>query len=623
MPDREDSSYWSGLGPLTGARGERFCRGPMGALALLLIVAAVYLPGLTAIPTVDRDEARFAQASRQMLESVALPPGELDTRPFEQAAGAALSAGAHAGGLVVPMVRSTPRLKKPPLIYWLQGGVAWLLTGGDPLRDAVWMYRLPSVLSAIAACLATWRLGLSLIDPRGAWLAGVLLGVCPMVVWDAHQARADQMLLACTTLAMWALTRIWVTRDQGAKSMRRRWGAPLALWLAIGAGVLVKGPITPMVVVLTALGVCVITGRYAWLVRTRPVLGLVVLAALVAPWVVAVGQRVGWGVLWSSAFGETIGRSASVHEGHWGPPGYHTLLAAVLFWPGSMLTLAAFVRVGRLAVRLPRPERPGWIAGVRTLPSRWRRRVPGRDAEVLLLAWIVPSWIVFELIATKLPHYPLPVYPALALVSAWAVVDAARGVIDSASVARLRLGLRVWGVIGVTLTAAVPAGVSLLGGDWLAIGAACVGAVACALLIWRALVGFDAGRVMQAQLLGVAGAVVFGATFLQLVLPRASALWITRRLSTAIEARDAAGRPIASAGFHEDSLVFATRGRVEWIGADQVRSWAGANPRGLLVAPKGASAELLAEGWRPVAEVWGINYAGGRLVTLEVLERGP
>ncbi|MEZ6242353.1 MAG: glycosyltransferase family 39 protein [Phycisphaerales bacterium] len=623
MPDTGDRAYWSGLGPLAGARGERFCRGPLGALALLAILASVYLPGLFVIPTVDRDEARFAQASRQMFESVALPDDRRDTRPFEQSEAGGITAGAHAGGLVIPMVQTTPRLKKPPLIYWLQSGAAGLATGGDPARDAVWMYRLPSVLAAIVACLATWRLGLSLVDPRGAWLGAVLLGVCPMVVWDTHQARADQALLACTTLAMWALTRLWVTRDQDAKTPWRRWGVPLALWLAIGAGVLVKGPITPMVVVLTALGVGVISDRYAWLKRTRPVLGVIVLVVMVVPWIIAAGERVGWGVLWSSAFGETLGRSAAPREGHWGPPGYHTLFAAVLLWPGSMLTLAAFVRIWRLAVRLPRPEKPGWFTSVRTLWSRWRRRVPGRDAEVFLLAWIVPSWVVFELVATKLPHYTLPVYPALALISAWAVVDAARGVIDSASVARLRLGLRVWGVIGVVLTGAIPVGVSLLGGGWIAIVSAAVAAIVNALLVWRALVSFDAGRVLKAQLLGVLSTVVFAAVFLQFVLPRASALWITSRLASVIDSHEGADRPIASAVYHEDSLVFATRGRVEWISADQIQSWAGAHPRGLLIAPKGDGADLLAQGWRSIAEVWGINYAGGRVVTLEALEREP
>ena len=40
-----------------------------GGLALVFICLAVYLPGFVTIPTIDRDEARFAQASRQMSAS--------------------------------------------------------------------------------------------------------------------------------------------------------------------------------------------------------------------------------------------------------------------------------------------------------------------------------------------------------------------------------------------------------------------------------------------------------------------------------------------------------------------------------------------------------------------------
>ena len=47
------------------------------------------------------------------------------------------------------------------------------------------------------------------------------------------------------------------------------------------------------------------------------------------------------------------------------------------------------------------------------------RREPGAR---FLLAWLVPSWIVFELVLTKLPHYVLPLYPAIAILIA-GVVD--------------------------------------------------------------------------------------------------------------------------------------------------------------------------------------------------------
>ncbi len=619
MSGGERQDRWSGLGPLRGAAGERWSRGVQGGVVLVMLCLAVYLPGLWSIPTIDRDEARFAQASRQMFESLALPEGERDTAAFERTESGHLLGGAHAGGLVVPMVQDRPRLKKPPLIYWVQGASAFVLSGGDPARDAIWMYRIPSVLGAIVACLATWRLGLLLVDARAAWLGGALLAVCPMVVWDAHQARADQLLLACTTLAMWALTQIWVRRER-EKSGWRAWAPAVGLWVALGAGVLTKGPITPMVVGLSALGVCALTGQWKWLLRTKPVVGAVVLGVMVTPWVMLVGDTVGWELLRAIAVDETVGRSGSAKEGHWGPPGYHVVLSAVLLWPGSMLTLVAFVRTWRLAVRLPDNE-DGWVAGLRRLPSRWRARVVGRDAEVLLLAWVVPSWAVFELISTKLPHYTLPLYPALTIMSAAAVIDAARGAMDSDSFARLRLGLRVWGLIGIALCVVLPVGVSLLGGGWVSIASAAVGGGACAVLIWKSVGSFDHRYVLKAQAMGVLASVIFAWTFLQVVLPRARTLWVTERLIGAIEDAGLADAPIANVGYHEDSLIFATRARAQRIEAGQIPNWLRRNPGGVLIAPEGTGADLGSSRWDVLETVSGFNYAGGRTESLEILGR--
>jgi hypothetical protein len=163
---------------------------------LVLLCCTVYLPGFFSIPPVDRDESRFAQASRQMFESVALPEGERD-------------AELHSGGLAVPMVGGKPRLNKPPLIYWLQGGSAAVFTGGDPLADAIWMYRVPSLVAGLVIVLATWRLGCSMFDPRVGWVGACLLAVSPVFVWEAHQARADMVMVAWTTLAMGQLWKLW------------------------------------------------------------------------------------------------------------------------------------------------------------------------------------------------------------------------------------------------------------------------------------------------------------------------------------------------------------------------------------------------------------------------------
>src|SRR5215469_3204187 len=94
---------------------------------LFLLCLALYAPGLAAIPPVDRDEARFAQATRQMLET---------------------------GDFVRIRFQDEARNKKPIGIYWLQAAAVAAFSSAE--NPAIWPYRLPSALAASAAVLLTF-----------------------------------------------------------------------------------------------------------------------------------------------------------------------------------------------------------------------------------------------------------------------------------------------------------------------------------------------------------------------------------------------------------------------------------------------------------------------------------
>lgn len=687
-------------------------RGWQGGLALVLVCLTVYLPGFFTIPPVDRDESRFAQASRQMFESVALPTEQR-------------RADFHDGGLVIPKVRDRPRLNKPPLIYWLQAGSAGVLTWGDPLADTIWMYRLPSLLAGVGVVLLTWLIGRSMFDPRAAWLGAVSLAVAPVFVWEAHQARADMVLVLWTTAAMGALWKIWggekrrrdgqgerdrgteALRDEGSETSPERkqggmdgkagvggegeWFWAIVLWIAVGLGVLTKGPITPMVVVLSALLLSLYSRRWRWLRRTRPILGLAIVLAMVGPWVVAVGQRVGWERYASIVFDEVIGRSGSAREGHWGPPGYHLVLLAVLFWPGSLLTGLSFARaikrgLPRRSVIAPDTSRERKRAGRSDLgadrhrgtkaqrregigpTARFRSRLvtfirqglvslargivdrrAGSDAEFFCLAWIVPAWIVFELVGTKLPHYTMPMYPPLALLSARGVFAAAGGMLPACSRVISRLGFGVWTVIGMAIgtlalfmTFALGPLLDLMfeqgGGSSITLRLALV-FIPMAMAI-PIVVGWVDRLVRHRRLIPLqfASVAVVGlalATVLGLALPRHLKLvWTSDRIVRRLRLVDPnLRRPLASVGYHEDSFIFATRGGVEWLDANGLVSWLGAHPNGLVIVPFTIFAEQ--ERLRYPGAVgrnasdysrWsisGLNYSNGEFVDLVLAESKP
>jgi 4-amino-4-deoxy-L-arabinose transferase-like glycosyltransferase len=540
-----------------------------GGVALLVLCVVVLVPGLFRLGPIDRDESRFAQASRQMAES---------------------------GDYVVPRVQDRPRLNKPPLIYWMQAGAVRAITKGDLSRDAIWMYRVPGALCMIASVLLTWLLGCSMFDARVGWLAAGLLGVCPLLVFDAHQARADQALLTTVVAAQLCVWKVLRLRAGGEASwwMRNVWCA--TLWACVGLGVLAKGPITPMVVALGLLAFCVLRRDWMLLQRVRPVLGVVIVTGMVLPWVLSVSHSVGWETYWRTIVDETLGRSTRAMEGHFGPPGYHLLLLVVLFFPGSLLTGLAVAGA--------------WKRGAHRLGAWWRWRWVGKSADLFLLSWVLPSWVVFELIMTKLPHYTMPLYPALALLTARAALASSKSAVEAISGAWARRGFVVWGAVGVVLAAVVPGAAAW----WLmkstpgafalpGFGVALAGLVLAVAATWFAL----HARPLRAYALAAVALVGTYAMLLQALLPANDDLRVSGRIAEVLNRGSNRFRACAAVGYQEDSLVFLTRGRIERIAPEDAIMWARRNPDGIFVIRDGVDAGKVS--WGVVETVRGFNYA--------------
>jgi 4-amino-4-deoxy-L-arabinose transferase-like glycosyltransferase len=589
----------------------------------------VYVPGLTSLAPVDRDESRFAQASRQMLESIALPP-ERQERGMVATWDGAEAPGMHSGGLAIPMVHRRIRLNKPPLIYWLQAASAGVLSWGQPLRDAIWMYRLPSVLAGIATVLLTWRIGRRMFDPRAAWLGAAMIAVAPVFVWEAHQARADMVLVTITTAAMGAVWMIWRRASGGRERSRAgwspwptSWGWPIALWILIGLGILAKGPVTPMVAGLCALALSATTRRWRWLGATRPFIGLAIVVAMVAPWAWAVADRIGWDRYIEIILDETLGRSASPKEGHLGPPGYHALFAIVLLWPGSMLVALALPRAWRRA----RPKEPRAQARGESAPGESKASSPslcsgllrpftGRPAELFCLCWIIPPWVVFELVLTKLPHYTMPMYPALALLCARAVYAAETRRLLGLTLGAIRRALAVFGAFSIAIALGVGAAglVAAPRAQGALAGAITLAAI---LLIVAAICATRRGRFVSAQLTLLGAAAALWIALVGLVLPAADHLWVSERLVRQLPAHPP---PVAAVAYHEDSLVYRLRGRLARIDPAQIDAWLGAHERSILIVP--ADPPLDVPGLEPLGAATGFNYARGRRVDLIILRQG-
>src|SRR5262252_5811044 len=258
-------SFGPGLRALAGFASASHGR----AAALLVLVCLVaFLPGFFTIPPVDRDEARFAQATKQMLET---------------------------GNYVDIRFQDETRYKKPVGIYWLQAGVVRIgeALGTPRAHTRIWLYRFPSLFGAIGAVLTTYWAALAFVSRRAALLAGLMLASCLLLGVEARLAKTDATLLLACVAAMGALGRAYLGALSPARADPHPWGLAALFWTALAAGILLKGPLILMFVGLASVMLVTLGRSFGWLARLKPLPGIAWMLLMVLPWFVAIVAKSG------------------------------------------------------------------------------------------------------------------------------------------------------------------------------------------------------------------------------------------------------------------------------------------------------------------------------------------
>ena len=254
------------------------CASHRRAVALLIAFCLIaFLPGFFQIPPVDRDEARFAQATKQMIES---------------------------GDYVDIRFQDEVRYKKPVGIYWLQAAAVKTgqALGVRHAETTIWLYRLPSLAGAVSAVLLCYWAALAFVGRRAALLAALMMASSVVLGVEARLAKTDAVLLACSVAAMGAMARIYLAQRK-APGTATGWRLPAILWTAIAVGVLIKGPLILMFVGLTAAALSIVNRSARWTLALRPLSGFIWMLLLVLPWFVAIALRSG-----ASFFEQSIGQ---------------------------------------------------------------------------------------------------------------------------------------------------------------------------------------------------------------------------------------------------------------------------------------------------------------------------
>jgi len=358
-----------------------------------------HILGTWILPLIDRDEPRFAEASREMIER---------------------------NNYIVPSFNNQLRLDKPPLTYWAQ--VASYRIFGESDFAA----RFPSAIAAALTAVLILVWGRRMGSEKLGWCAAIVFTLSLQTFVHAKAAVADMWLVLFMTLAHWAGFELIQRRTPNAqhstpnskklnqtsnlKPQTSIWW--LTFYISLALGFLAKGPIawTPLLTVTV-----VISYARDWQLsrRFKFVGGVLLMLVVVAVWgIPALIQT--RGEFFSVGIGRhVVSRSFTTLEGH----GASSLGMYVLLLPFYLVTV--FISFFPWSIKLPwliRKLRRREKTGVMQLRQGYARQGDAAHGGLLidtyLLAGIAIIFVIFTLVSTKLPHYTLPAFPLLALLLA-------------------------------------------------------------------------------------------------------------------------------------------------------------------------------------------------------------
>jgi 4-amino-4-deoxy-L-arabinose transferase-like glycosyltransferase len=525
----------------------------MPGWAAVVIIAAAILAGYLSLGSRttlwDRDEPRFARAAVEMLQS---------------------------GNYLVISFNDESWPDKPVLTYWLMA-LAIRMLGPTELAC-----RLFGILGTTLTCVATFCIGYRLLDRRvGLWAMAILASTLQMFLIGAA-ATSDAILLPFTIGAMAVFA--------GARQTGVRPVHAAAIGLATGLAMLVKGPmgLMPALAILVILLLerkdpSVRPASFAW-IGASILLGGVIFCAWAIP-----SSRATEGEFLRVFIGRhVIGRALSPMEHHGG----NFLLYLPYYIP---VTLAGFF--------------PWTLHLPGALYALAHGRVGGSLGKRFFLGWIVPPFILMSLAATKLPHYIVFIWPALALIVSGVIAAAQAGSLVTRDKDWLRGGVWFFGPVAAALAA------GLIVGPWFMALPGLRG--------WGAAGGVVIG-VMAMILIG--GMVLFQIPLQCGILPAFESAKISPAIAREISTRTSQDVPVATYRYREPTLNFYLGRHIESLsGPDAVLKWINQVGPWVLVIPDERLAGLPGK-WKDapvdeVASVHGVNYSKGKPLDVKIFFR--
>jgi len=548
--------------------GVRIPNGYLAAAIVACLFLAVFLLSATRTTLWDRDEPRFCTAGWEMLQS---------------------------GNYLYPTFNGELRPDKPVLVYWLMT-LPMRVLGPTELACRFW-----SAVGIVATGLIVYATGRRAFGRTAGMAAMAVWLTSPLAMFMAKFATAD----AVTIPMIWGAIGCFVAALVGQPRPIHWVGMAVFTALAM----LGKGPLGLIPIAVAGATLLLLWRRteHRWRFVAMLAAATVVGLAIFFAWALAVNARTDGAYLREGIGKHVIGRMSEPMESHGG----NRLLYLPYYIP---VVLAGFFP---------------WVAllgGV--ISAAGGLRLGGRVGRALLIGTTLPVFIAFSLLATKLPHYVLPMFPGLAL----AVGATLQAALDGQLTERDRRWLRrgAWALCILGLPAAVAAAVAGLWGPnmLIRIGAVIFGAALAATTIVAAR-RLRAGDLKRTALSIIAGLLVMEILLYSILAPGLDKTKITPPLVRRIAPNAAAAEEVATYGFDEPTLYFYLHRPIRSLNDEQarpreIRAWMTEPGRKLLVLSAQRLALLEKVGGplpgKLIAEVTGYNVSNGRRMTVSAWE---
>ena len=531
------------------------------AILISLVVMGIYLFAASRSTLWDRDEPRFTRATVEMLES---------------------------GKYLVPTFNGQMWADKPILFYWMMSMPVRLL---GPTEFAC---RFFAGLGTAISCLLTFFIGLRLFNPRTALMAMVILASTLMMLGVGSLATTDAVLLPINM----AVLAIFVQACFSGFSALHI----ILMAITIGAAMLAKGPmgLSPVVVMVAAAWLLrkIKPGalRYIWLVAIAVVFGILIFCA----WAIPANNATGGDFLKVFIGKHILTRAIKPMENHGGQfllylP-YYLPIVIVGFFPWTLYL-------------------PGTVSAI------IGKRIGNPYSRAILIAWVVPVFVIMSLAATKLPHYIVFIWPAIAIAVAATIDAESQNIFTAQDRKWLRGGVWFFGSVAVGAAMAL-----LIAPHFLHAPALWRPCLECAaILIATTIFAVRhqlAERFSKSALVVLTGMILLYISYLFGFLPAFEQLKISPPIAKAVREKTPLQTPVAMYKYAEPSLNFYIDRQIEELrSANAVVEWAKQPQDGVLIIPKDILADIEKAGGplalEQIASKKGFNYSKGK--TLEVL----